>query len=555
MTKKIFLVMAILSFTYPLLANAQQDDNPQVYTIQEGAALPEKKDVEAGRPGQQRKAQAEEERMAREAAQTTAAEAEKKIIFVKTVIIDNSEILSNVEIRKITSRVEGRNTTIKELLDIVGEINELYKNKKFITARAILPAQKVTDGIVVIRLIEGRIGKIEVKGNKYTRAPFLKDKIFMKTGDIADLLRLEKRLSFFNSTSDTRMTAEFSPGEKAGTTDCTLHVEEPQQYQASIFVDNAGRKEVGLYRIGASISDASLLGYRDHFNAGGFWAGGTFAGSVSYDCPVGPLGTRLGTSYDFNQVAVNSGPFQVLDIGTNFYDFGVKASQPLIGTPVFKLNAFAGYDYKKSVTEFSGVKLFVNRVSCISNGVDFQAYDQYGGWFSREYFTEGFESLGSDKNYFKFNGDIVRVVALKDDATFILRFGGQISDTRLLPSTEQFQIGGSSTVRGYSEGLLAGDSGYVANAELNFPLPYTKGTFLEKMFKAVLFADHGGAFPFKPNNESINSNDFLTSVGFGALINLTKYFSGKVNFGIPLTNRENTQGTPVLHFYVQCNLL
>jgi len=124
----------------------------------------------------------------------------------------------------------------------------------------------------------------------------------------------------------------------------------------------------------------------------------------------------------------------------------------------------------------------------------------------------------------------------------------------MLPSSEQWQVGGVATVRGYTEGLLIGDSGYAASAELDFPIPYTKGTWFENI-KGVVFCDHGAAFPYRPDNAPITHNDFLTSVGFGSIINLTKYFTARINFGIPLTDRENTQGDVVFQFYTQVNLL
>jgi hemolysin activation/secretion protein len=118
---------------------------------------------------------------------------------------------------------------------------------------------------------------------------------------------------------------------------------------------------------------------------------------------------------------------------------------------------------------------------------------------------------------------------------------------------EQFQIGGMATVRGYSEGLKIGDDGYFVSLEMHTPMPQWKifGQALHEMVQGVLFVDHGGAFPYKGNDESIDHTDYLTSVGGGMLFQFSQYLGGRVYLGVPLGERENDQDSLRLHFFLQ----
>ena len=113
--------------------------------------------------------------------------------------------------------------------------------------------------------------------------------------------------------------------------------------------------------------------------------------------------------------------------------------------------------------------------------------------------------------------------------------------------------GGVATVRGYSEGLLIGRSGYILSGELLFPIfPKTiknkdktkEYPFLGSYMKGFVFADHAGIFPYKGTGlgkEGYNQNDFLISIGGGVRINLPKDISLRLSWGIPLMNNNHEE--------------
>jgi hemolysin activation/secretion protein len=135
------------------------------------------------------------------------------------------------------------------------------------------------------------------------------------------------------------------------------------------------------------------------------------------------------------------------------------------------------------------------------------------------------------------------------DQRLVCRLTGQLTDDHLLPSTEAFSIGGMTTVRGYSNGLLSGDKGYVLSAEYNFPMQFLKSNKVN----GLVFIDHGGTFPFKGNNESASGHDYLTSTGFGVNFTCFKYLSGKIILGCPINPPENEDGFKI-HFILQSAL-
>ncbi len=486
-------------------------------------------------------------------------ETAEQTIFISRIDAGPSAILSADEIRDITGGYEGKNVSIRDLFDVVRRINELYARKS-VAARAVLPPQKVEKGVVRIDLIEGRVGEITVENNRYTRDSFFTKRTSLKTGDIVKLDTLEKDLLFLNSTSDVDIRAELRPGGALGTTDCILKIREPENYQAALFSDNAGNDTVGLYRFGLMLGSRSLLGYRDSLLINSFFTakGGTVAGSAAYSFPAGTLGTRLGLSYDYNQIEVISGPYKVLDISGESSDLGLELSHPLLVKPDFRLNGLAGFHAKKSATDFDGERLSSTRVRTINAGIDALSLDAGGYWYTRHRFTQGLHVSGGDVEFLAYNPLLLRQQILGRDVVLLLRARAQLTRKKLLPPSEQFQIGGASSVRGYPEGFLIGDKGYLVNVELSFPLPSSEnGVFtadIANRLKGIAFIDHGGAFPYKPGGGSMTHRDYITGAGVGLAVNVSKFLTGRVSLGIPITNRGSLEDKYVFHFYIQSDL-
>ena len=126
-------------------------------------------------------------------------------VFITEIIADTSEILADGEIESITQRYVGREVAIADLDEMVEEINALYRQRNFPTAKAILPAQKVEDGVVRIRLVEGRIGRVLVEGNASSKASYFTRRVRLTPGDLVRLDDITSEVVRFNRVHDDQV--------------------------------------------------------------------------------------------------------------------------------------------------------------------------------------------------------------------------------------------------------------------------------------------------------------------------------------------------------------
>ena len=142
----------------------------------------------------------------------------------------------------------------------------------------------------------------------------------------------------------------------------------------------------------------------------------------------------------------------------------------------------------------------------------------------------------------------------------LLKINYQASPDRLV-SSEQFQLGGAYTVRGYKEGALIGTSGLITNAEWYWPCPFIpkslripfSGESVRAGTQLVGFVDFGANWVNKPVNRAERS-DYLLSTGLGLRVHLTKHLTGRLDLGIPLLRQGRNTLNPRLHFGLQSEL-
>jgi hemolysin activation/secretion protein len=545
--KRLLLLIFILglSSVNSLAAETEKTDpnpnpNPNAGTIQQSV---ENRDyLKLERELQEKKKQEEKnvtDETVRQEPETPDATAQ---ILVKKIMTDPSAILSDAEITAITGKYEGRSVTIQELYQALKEINDLYAQKGFITAKAILPPQKVENGVVHVKLVEAHFGELTLGGNEHTRDSYIFKRLSEHNGGLVNIKTLEEDIFYFNRTNDLQIKAELKPGNDFGLTDCVLQVAEPDNIQGTLFSDNEGSKNTGKYRLGFSWADNSLTGNRDYLMVNPLWSEGTWAGSLSYNLPITRKGTRLGVSYSNNQSSVISGPYDSLDIQSDESDIGLNLSHPLRVKPNFKFDGMASLFNKKASTDFSDKTLIDYHVNTFSLGLAFQNIDQTGFWYHRYDLTYG--DSGVSDAFYKFNLTAARQQTFKKDQLMICRLTGQLTNGHLLPSTEEFSIGGMTTVRGYRSGALSGDKGYNLSVEYDFPIQSFNKV------KGLCFIDHGGAFPFKGNNQGTSGEDYLTSIGMGANFGYSQYLSGKLVIGVPIDPPEDEGGVKI-EFYLQ----
>jgi len=154
-------------------------------------------------------------------------------------------------------------------------------------------------------------------------------------------------------------------------------------------------------------------------------------------------------------------------------------------------------------------------------------------------------------HYVTVTGGLSREQKIYKDWTVMLRANGQWADGPLF-SNEQFALGGISSVRGYHEGEVYGDSGWHVTIEPRTPF-WNLGNFTDSVHTEALWArawtffDYGEAYTLggQPGVGRIR----LASTGFGGMLGIADNFDARVTVAWPLMSTAGVAaGSPEVSF-------
>lgn len=386
-----------------------------------------------------------------------------------------SALLPPEALRAALAPFEGRTLSLADLQAAAEAVNQLYAAQGAPTARALLPPQDVTDGVVRLTLVEARLGALRLQARRLSPG-YVLPRLGLQPGELVSVPRIEAALQRFNRSQDARLSATLAAGSRPGTTDLDLLADEPPALQASAFADNAGAYALGEERLGLSLRWPLLSDRADSLTIGLLATGRapSLSGNLGYSLPLAD-DRRLELSFSDGRIAVRRGSAAALDVTGHSRELALALTQALRLAPEGSWTAGLRLAGKQSATLIGGNPVRDQRLTvlALTSALDWQ--DASGGWTADATLARGLPVAGGDLGFTALRLNAARLQRLDDRHQLLLRGALQASPTAALPSSEQFLLGGVATVRGYSEGLLSGQRGALASAELRHTLALACG--------------------------------------------------------------------------------
>ncbi|MCK9613900.1 MAG: BamA/TamA family outer membrane protein [Candidatus Omnitrophica bacterium] len=542
----IFTAIIILSFG----AFAQTVPPSQTIgaTEQRDRALEEQKAIEQQIQTKKKKPEIKEEPV-----KEAPLPADTKKVQIKKIVVEGATLLSEKELKGIVSGYEGKDLALSEMQKIADKITESYRKKGYTTSRAYLPPQTIKDGILTIKIIEGKVGKIDIKGNRYFRTSLLEKKIKLKPKDYFDYDILQNSLTYINENPDRMAKAILVPGVEPGTTDIVIEVKDRLPIHIGFDYDNFGSRYMEKNRWAFVYENNNLLGFDDKLYLKYQMSQKSLYSlkNVRYIYPVNEK-TEIGGYYSYSRLVLGK-EFRALSAVGKANIAGIFVNRAVFENRILDLRYNFGFDYKDIKNYLSGAESSRDEMRVIKNGLDIDITDKFGRTIITPEIDVGIPRMwggltakdskasrvGAGGQFVKGVFNFYRLQPMPFSSSLLLKNSAQLSNYNLA-AAEQFQIGGAQSVRGYGPGEFAGDKGIYSSAEWSFPvygLPKgimvpTTGSRLYDAVRLVCFYDWANSRLNNPQAGEEKS-DTLRGWGYGVRFNV-KDLSLKFEMGYPL---------------------
>lgn len=491
-----------------------------------------------------------------------------EVAFVlKDLKITGSTIFKPEEFLPIYHKYIGKEISFKEINEIVDHIKEKYKARGLLTTTAYVPEQQIMGGVVEIRILEGKMGNLVIEGNKWFTKNLIEKYLHVKKNDLLNINILQRDLLRLNQNTDIDVRTVIEPGNDPQTSDVTLKVADKFPFHAGVGADDQGTRLTGKYR-GSAFGRSTNFTANNDFVFYNSVASSDSAGQfVTYMFPIDTYGTKVG--FDFSYFTSKIGrEYRDYDIIGNTINYIPHMTGEVYLSENLQIFADMGLNIKSNMKSVHSDITVEEQLRMPYFRMDMARMDSFFGGgqtvFSPEIdFSLGGGILGASYEdhsktsragtggfFFKYIHNLRRIQRMPWESYISLRHQFQAT-TQTLPSSEQFQVGGLSTVRGYPEGDYLADTAATLSADWVFPmyfipkeykLPYDK-TPLRNEIQPVIFVDLGGGTLLRTLPGEMEYK-FLMGVGGGLKINLYEKLSVRVEWAQAIGSKPTPNSGP-----------
>lgn len=455
----------------------------------------------------------------------------------------DTALAEHEDLQTLVRPVLGKTLDHPGLQQLVESLTRYLRGQGYVLARAYLPRQDLTDGVLEIAIVEGRLqsGASRIKVDGQTRTS--RDRLHaiasaaLPEGQVLRAEQLERALLLINDQPGITAHSALDRGAEPGTSQLLINATQGPMFSGGVSADNYGNRSTGAARANAQLNVADPLGIGDQLYVGLSKTTGSSVVGGGYSLPLTPSGLRMLAAASYLRYDVDQAVFRPLNLRGTAKSGSLGLTYPLIRSRLENLDVTGTFERRELEDRALGSQLrdrTLNNFTFALSGNRFDSFAGGGVTDASVALTLGKLDLSgnhddqfadrltakSEGHYQKVNLHLSRLQSLGNASEWTL-FGAVSTQwaSQNLDSSEKFLLGGPAGVRAYPVGEAAGDHGWLGTLELrrdiDLSLPRVK-------LQTLGFFDTGRTWLHENQwqgslNNAGNTNRYdLNAVGLGA---------------------------------------
>lgn len=412
---------------------------------------------------------------------------------IATIELTGADSLSESERTSLLKPYIGQCLGVPQLNALLKVITDHYLAKGLVTSRAYLPQQDLSSGNLKVQVIDGRLEGIKGEEGSGITDRQLAMSFPGKAGDLLNLREIEQMVDQLNRLPSNQAQMELAPGKEVGGSDVLVKNTPQKPWRVGLSRHNGGQRATGEQQWGASLDWDNPLGLADQLSLRGSHDAVSDHQKTSrnsmlnYNLPFGWW--NLNYSYsetEYRSLAKAKG-FSFKQSGDT-QNHQLRLERVIHRDALSKTSLSTGVAYLRTnnFVEDSKLVLGSNRLSEAQFGInhgrriggsflniDLGMQDGIGAFDAQANHNPG--PGQTDARYRKYTATLSYLYPFKlwgESFSFSSLMTGQRSEDVLF-SSQRMSLGGQSSIRGYKDQSLAGDSGGYWRNDLRWSRPVT----------------------------------------------------------------------------------
>jgi len=442
-------------------------------------------------------------------------------VYISKIEFSGQESISLELLEQQFIDAQAQDYDFARMKNLTEEVADFYQDRG-LWAKVILPQQTLENGVLKVRIFEGRLGDVVIEntnpGGEPLKLSEQKIREFVVSGQVVgetfNILKFEDAVKNLNAVPGIAGTAVLRAGKEQGETDVFVRASNTPTLAGSLSIDRNGGKATGYNQATLSVSFDGVLGKGDQFTAMLLRSDLLAVTAVGANFPIGSDGTRLGLNY--TDIQMDRDPLSNSSL--------VSINKPFVQSAEMNVTGALSWTRKNTPEEVDADVLALNGVFSWPDqllGFDVVNSVNLTGTAGWQHKTDALRSnpdidaKGSLGLYQKVGFNLNQNITVNDKDQMALTLMGQYAFGNL-ESGEKFGIAGLPAVRAYPGGEASGDHGYFFSAKYQRQF--------NPLFAGRIFFDHGfvqanqNAWSDDPDNVGSASFTQLSGVGLGATL-------------------------------------
>jgi hemolysin activation/secretion protein len=511
---------------------------------------------------------------------------------IRRFVFEGAVLVPREALEAATQDFTGAGRSFADVQRALEAVERAYSEAGYSAVQVVLPEQELARGEIRLQIVEAKVGRVIVEGNKHFSDDNVRAGVPALTpGRAPNINQIARNLRVANESPSKQSTVLLRSGQEEATVDAVLRVVDEKPVKYSVTLDNTGNAQTGRLRVGLGFQHANVADrdqvltmqyvyapYTEHVNQAG--EPDHFSPLPNKKVTILGLGYRI-PLYDLGDTIDFSAGYSNVDSGTVQNIFNITGAGSIAGVRYTKNLDRVG-DYEQRLQFALDYRTYENKDVTAVGAPGQQLIPDvtvhplsllYSGLYRQQDSETGFQvsvaanwpggNDGQDVDFCESRRNGVGQCAgahytiwrwafnhnraLPGDWQARLGMNGQYSDDMLVTG-EQFGIGGADSVRGFLEREVTNDWGYRGTAELYTPDFGGKTGVPGARSRALMFVDWGGVSRNDPGpGEPVAEH--IASAGLGLRFSRGTNMAFRVDWAMVWhAGGEESRGDTKLHF-------
>ena len=461
---------------------------------------------------------------------------------LNSVSIEGATAFTQMQMADIYTQYLHKEITLDVAYVITGMITERYRNAGYFLSRAYVPAQKIDNGIITIKVVEGYVGKVDLPdtiGDHRVIHSYIDRLIAARP---LKSQAIESFLLRLNDLPGYNFSGVLSPldGAEDGAVKLTL-VPIIKEARGSLTFDNVSSRFLGPNELSASYT-ANILPLQQTTLSvlSGLPTDKLRYGTLDHTVMIAP-----DITLEVNGSITKAYPgysLERFDIDSLAMSEGLSLNYQWLRQRQENLSLKLTFDSRDVTSNILHAALTRDHIRALRAGANYDMSDSWHGHnIANITVSQGMNGLGSSQrndlnlsragaipDFTKAELSLSRLQGITNNWSLLASISGQYTSS-VLYSSEQFGYGGQAYGRAYDSSDITGDKGMAGSLELRYgglsrwksvtPQPY-------------VFYDVGEIWN---NGRGQSKNESGASAGVGVRFNTLWHQTGNLGLAWPLT--------------------